>query len=161
MNNDIESFTANDFLTCQLDNLAPATSYSAFVTVATLSKHEGAQSRRFFFTTKPASKLMLLLLLFSCGTAPPPPTIVHTHARTHMVPRSRQPSINSVRRNFNYVACVRSFSRKRVHKPGLNKRGFRKVESSSPNIMWAMRPQVIESGSSYMAEEQQQHSTTK
>ncbi|VDM20058.1 unnamed protein product [Hydatigera taeniaeformis] len=44
-----------EILTCLLDNLAPATTYSAFITIATLSKHEGAQSRRFHFTTKPAT----------------------------------------------------------------------------------------------------------
>eukprot|EP00108_Taenia_solium_P005524 TsM_000256600 transcript=TsM_000256600 gene=TsM_000256600 len=44
-----------EVLTCLLDNLAPATTYSAFITIATLSKHEGAQSRRFHFTTKPAT----------------------------------------------------------------------------------------------------------
>ncbi|KAL5109940.1 hypothetical protein TcWFU_002385 [Taenia crassiceps] len=44
-----------EVLTCLLENLAPATTYSAFITIATLSKHEGAQSRRFHFTTKPAT----------------------------------------------------------------------------------------------------------
>uniref|UniRef100_A0A5K3FV77 receptor protein-tyrosine kinase n=2 Tax=Mesocestoides corti TaxID=53468 RepID=A0A5K3FV77_MESCO len=51
----IGSSHGDEILTCQLDNLAPATSYSAFITIATLSKHEGAQSRRFQFTTKPAT----------------------------------------------------------------------------------------------------------
>uniref|UniRef100_A0A0X3PZ74 receptor protein-tyrosine kinase n=1 Tax=Schistocephalus solidus TaxID=70667 RepID=A0A0X3PZ74_SCHSO len=44
-----------DMLTCTLDSLSPATSYSAFITIATLSKHEGARSQRFHFTTKPAT----------------------------------------------------------------------------------------------------------
>ncbi|VDN21331.1 unnamed protein product [Dibothriocephalus latus] len=44
-----------DMLMCTLDSLLPASSYSAFITIATLSKHEGARSRRFHFTTKPAT----------------------------------------------------------------------------------------------------------
>nr|VZI48547.1 unnamed protein product [Spirometra erinaceieuropaei] len=44
-----------EMLTCSLDSLSPASSYSAFITIATLSKHEGARSRRFHFTTKPAT----------------------------------------------------------------------------------------------------------
>nr|CDS27999.2 tyrosine kinase [Hymenolepis microstoma] len=46
---------AEEFISCTLDNLQPATSYSAYITIATLVKHEGAQSGRFNFTTKPAT----------------------------------------------------------------------------------------------------------
>ncbi|VDO04942.1 unnamed protein product [Rodentolepis nana] len=49
------SSAAEEFITCTLDNLQPATSYSAYITIATLVKHEGAQSGRFNFTTKPAT----------------------------------------------------------------------------------------------------------
>ncbi|KAM3179963.1 hypothetical protein ACTXT7_017236, partial [Hymenolepis weldensis] len=45
---------ADEFISCTLDNLQPATTYSAYITIATLVKHEGAQSGRFNFTTKPA-----------------------------------------------------------------------------------------------------------
>ncbi|VDL62968.1 unnamed protein product [Hymenolepis diminuta] len=46
---------ADEFISCTLDNLQPATTYSAYITIATLVKHEGAQSGRFNFTTKPAT----------------------------------------------------------------------------------------------------------
>lgn len=49
------SSDGEEMLTCQLENLSPATAYSAFITIATLNKYGGSQSQRFHFTTKPAS----------------------------------------------------------------------------------------------------------
>lgn len=68
----------DEYVTCTLDNLAPATAYSAYITIATLIKHEGAQSGRFNFTTKPSSKWIrhikliviyanALLYVYSCS----------------------------------------------------------------------------------------------